>query len=29
MLHKKLGFTLIKSETNLAGNKMNRYELEL
>ena len=29
MLHKKLGFTLIISETNLAGNKMNRYELEL
>ena len=29
MLHKKLGFTPIKTETNLAGNKMNRYELEL
>lgn len=29
MLHKKLGFKLKKTETNLAGNKMNRYELEL
>ena len=28
-LHKKLGFTLNKTEINPAGNKMNRYELEL
>lgn len=28
-LHKKLGFILNKTEINPAGNKMNRYELEL
>lgn len=28
-LHKKLGFTLNKTEINPAGNKMNRYELDL
>ena len=28
-LHKKLGFILNKTEINQAGNKMNRYELDL
>ena len=28
-LHKKLGFILNKTEINSAGNKMNRYELDL